>query len=103
MSNKKMNSVEPLLVHAHSAPWREDYKFSGQIGEPGEKDRLTFSSLARQIKSGLIKGYPESEIVDAVIKAIVPDRQLRSYLEGKSDLSLPALRRILALSGEKCG
>ncbi|XP_033182193.1 uncharacterized protein LOC117152945 [Anabas testudineus] len=80
---------------ASSPSWRKDYKISGQIGEPGQKDRLTFSSLARQIENGLSKGYPESEIVDAVIRAIVPGLQLRSYLEGKSDLSLPTLRRIL--------
>lgn len=75
--------------------WRKDFKISGQIGEPGQKDRLTFSSLARQIESGLSKDYPESEIIDAVIRAITPGLQLRSYLEGKEKLTLPALRRIL--------
>lgn len=76
-------------------PWHKEFKISGQIGEPGQKDRLTFSSLARQIEHGLLKGFPETEIVDAVIRAIVPGMQLRSYLEGKSDLTLPTLRRIL--------
>ena len=61
----------------------------------GQKDRLTFSSLARQIENGLSKGYPDSEITDAVIRAITPGLQLRSYLEGKENLTLPALRRIL--------
>lgn len=75
--------------------WRKDFKISGQIGEPGQKDKLTFSSLAKQIESGLNKGYPESEIIDAVIRAITPGLQLRSYLEGKDKLTLPALRRIL--------
>lgn len=74
--------------------WHKEFKISGQIGEPGQKDRLTFSSLARQIEHGLRKGFPEAEIVDAVIRAIVPGMQLRSYLEGKSDLKLPTLRRI---------
>ena len=75
--------------------WRKDFKISGQIGEPGQKDRLTFSSLARQIESGLSRDYPELEITDAVIHAITPGLQLRSYLEGKDKLTLPALRRIL--------
>ncbi len=79
----------------NSFTWRKDYKISGQIGEPGQKDRLTFSSLARQIENGFSRGYSETEIVDAVIRAIVPGLQLRSYLEGKSNLSLPTLRRIL--------
>lgn len=76
-------------------PWHKEFKISGQIGEPGQKDRLTFSSLAQQIEHSLLKGFPETEIVDAVIRAIVPGMQLRSYLEGKSDLKLPTLRRIL--------
>lgn len=52
--------------------WHKEFKIAGQIGEPGQKDRLTFSSLARQIEHGLLKGFPETEIVDAVIRAIVP-------------------------------
>lgn len=82
-------------AHPDSTPWRKEYKISGQIGELGQKDRLTFSSLARQMENGLSKGYPDLEIVDAVIRAIVPGLQLRSYLEGKNDLTLPTLRRIL--------
>ncbi len=32
------------------AVWHREFKISGFIGEPGQKDRLTFSSLARQIE-----------------------------------------------------
>lgn len=77
------------------SPWHREFKISGQIGEPGQKDKLTFSSLAHQIETGLNKKVPEYEIVHAVIKAIAPGMQLRSYLEGKTDLTLPVLRRIL--------
>ena len=76
-------------------PWHKDFKIAGQIGEPGQKDRLTFSSLARQIEHGRNKGVPELEIVDAVIRSIIPGMGLRSYLEGKANLTLPTLRRIL--------
>ncbi|KAK0142717.1 hypothetical protein N1851_019351 [Merluccius polli] len=38
-------------AHSHAPPpWHKDFKISGQIGDPGQKDRLTFSSLARQIE-----------------------------------------------------
>lgn len=77
------------------SPWHREFKISGQIGEPGQKDKLTFSSLAHQIEAGLNKRVPEYEIVHAVIKAIAPGMQLRSYLEGKTDLTLPVLRKIL--------
>lgn len=91
--NQQTNYTVPLPHH--NKPWHKDFKISGQIGEPGQKDRLNFSSLARQIESGLSRGYSELEIIDAVIRAIVPGLQLRSYLEGKENLTLPTLRRIL--------
>lgn len=96
--NNMVSSRKPAQGTAHShalPPWHRDFKISGQIGDPGQKDRLTFSSLARQIEHGLSKGFPELEIVDAVIRAISPGMQLRSYLEGKANLTLPTLRRIL--------
>lgn len=71
------------------------WKISGQIDEPGQKDKLTFSSLAHQIEHGLNRGYPEIEIVDAVIRAISTGLQLCSCLEGKPNLTLPTLWCIL--------
>lgn len=83
---------------SHSYPsslWHKDFKIADQIGESGQKDRLTFSSLARQIEHGRSKGVPELEIVDALMGAISPGMGLHSYLEGKANLTLPTPRRIL--------
>ena len=74
---------------------KRDFKISGQIGDISQKDRLSFSSLAHQIEHGLRNDYKEDEIKEAVIKAINPALSLRSYLEGKSDLTLAKMRRIL--------
>ena len=110
--NKKMGSGEETnkeqveqdtgnilsqLVGTKAAPslLRREYKLSGQIGEPGQTEKLTFVSLMHQIDSGLKHGYKESEIVDAVIRAISPHSSLRSYVETLNDLSLAKLRRIL--------
>lgn len=90
--------IQPVATAMSQQPspcWRKDFKISGQIGEPGQRDKLTFSSLAHQIENGLKRGYPEIEIVEAVIRAISPGSQLRSYLEGKPHLTLPTLRHIL--------
>ena len=73
----------------------KEYKINGKIGTPGQKDRLTFSSLIFQINDRLKKGYSEHEICDAFIKSIAPDLALRTYLEGKDNLNLKTLRRIL--------
>ncbi len=83
--------------------WGREFKIYGQVGEPGQKDKLSFSSLAHQIEQGINKGYPEAEIVDAVVRAISPGLQLRSYLEGKADLTLPTLRRILRFHYQEKG
>lgn len=58
--------------------WNREFKISGQVGEPGQKDKLSFSGLAHQIEQGINKGYPEAEIVDAAVRAIAPGLQLRS-------------------------
>lgn len=74
---------------------RREFKIQGQIGEPGQKDRLTYQSLISQIETGLKKGYTEPEVVTAVIRSIQAGLQLRSYLEGLSGLTLPKLRKML--------
>ena len=84
------------LINTGVMSWiRREFKISGQIGEPGQKDRLTFASLASQIETGREKGYSDRDIVHGVIRAIVPGSELRSYLEGRAKISLPSLRRII--------
>ena len=85
------DQVSPHLVQVS----RRDLKISGQIGEPGQKDRLSFSSLIHQIEGALKKGHTDGEVVESVIRAVVPGSPLRSYLEGRHDLTLPVLRRML--------
>ena len=63
--------------------------------EPGQKDRITFASLANQIETRREKGYTDRDIVHAVIRAIAPGSKLRSYLEGRNKIPLPSLRRII--------
>ena len=52
-------------------------------------------SLIHQIDSGLKRGYKESKIVDALIRAISPHSSLRSYVETLCAHSLAKVRRIL--------
>ena len=59
--------------------WKKDLKISGSIGLPGQKDKITFSSLAYQIENALKKGYEDSEICEAVVRSISPDLQLRVF------------------------
>ena len=72
-----------------------EFKISGSIGSPGQKDKLSYSSLAFQINNALEQGYGTSEIINAVIKAINPDNALRSYLEGRGRINIKQLLKIL--------
>ena len=61
----------------------KDFKISGTIGGPGEKDKLSYSSLSYQIQSGIAMGFSSQDICSGVIKAISPSSNLRSYLENR--------------------
>ena len=97
----KTPEKDDVTVKAEQKPavsiskFKSDLKISGQIGDLSQKDRLSFSSLVQQIENDLKNDYTEDEIKEAVIKAINPALSLRSYLEGKADLTLAKLRRIM--------
>lgn len=74
---------------------RREFKISGQIGVPGERDKLSYLSLVRQIELGTEKGHSETEMIEAVIRAISPGLPLRDMLEIKRGLTLGKLLTIL--------
>ena len=74
---------------------RREFKIHGVVAGDNFKDGLSFVSLARQIKSGIKAGYKETEIVEAVIRAVSPSLKLRLYLEMIQDLSLSRVRQIM--------
>ena len=71
-------------------------KISGKIGDLGKKEgSISFTSLVYQVENAMKVGYENYKIVETCIKAIEPGSKLRSYLEGKPDLTFPVLRKIL--------
>ena len=77
-----------LGVKTEKFELKRDFKISGQIGEAGQQDKLRYVTLIHQIDLGLTKGYKESEVVEAVIKAISPHSTLRNYVLTLPDRSL---------------
>ena len=73
----------------------KDFKISGTIGGVVEKDKLSYTSLSYQIANGRKLGVPEERICAAVIKAISPSNNLRTYLESKPNLTLVSMIEIL--------
>ena len=92
---KNMNIVNPLssFMQAPNFFRLKDFKIQGTISN--ERNRLSFTSLNKQIDSAIDKGFPESEIVGAVLNTVSPQLHLRSYLEGMKNLKLQELRQIL--------
>lgn len=74
---------------------RREFKICGQIGESGQKEKLSYLSLVRQVEVGIEKGHTEAEVVEAVIRAVSPGLPLRDMLEIKRGLTLTALLNIL--------
>ena len=74
---------------------RREFKIHGIVAGGNFKDGLSFVSLVRQIESGIKVCYKETEIVEAVIRAVSPSLKLRSYLEVIEELSLSRLRQIM--------
>ena len=72
-----------------------DFKISGQIGEPGQADKLTFSNLLHQIMTARTQQYSDAEIIAAIVKACTPGLSLRTYLEGRPGIGMLALMTIL--------
>ena len=89
------NVVKVPLASIEKSVLHRDFKIQGVIGEPGQKDKLGYQSLISQIQAGIRKKYTEQEVVNAVVRAVQPGLQLRSYLESVSDLTLPKLRKII--------
>ncbi len=93
----KMSAKEQVTRH-ESIPevtLRREFRVFGQIGEAGQKEKLSYTSLNNQIESGVRKGYAEAEIIEAVIRAVSPGLPLRELLEIKRDLTLSTLKTIL--------
>ena len=83
------------VVKQPESQWRREFKISGQIGEAGQNERLSYTSLIHQMQRGKSRGNTDEEITEAVIRAMAPGLTLRAYLESKPELDLPTLRRLL--------
>nr|KAG5701585.1 hypothetical protein BaRGS_024835 [Batillaria attramentaria] len=77
---------------AQSVSLRRELKLDGVI--TGGKDSLSFISFTRQLEAAHRRGYPEHEIMDAVITAVSPELPLRRVLEA-SKLDLEGMKRLI--------
>lgn len=83
-----LKNANDLLVKVRN------FKISGIIAGKGE-NKLSYTSLLYQIENGRRQGYSGPIICDAVIRAISPSNNLRTYLESKNIISVDYLLEIL--------
>lgn len=89
--NAKISNKASPLEERRPIPevtMKREFKIWGQIGDGGQKEKLSYTNLLHQINGGLTKGYPEVDVIEAVIRAVSPGLALRSILETKSDLTI---------------
>ena len=94
MSKKKVETIPNATTIDVSK--LKDFKIKGQIGQPNQRDKLSYISLLSQINAGVEKGYSETEICYAVVNSICGDLTIRKYLETiMKDLTLTKLKQHL--------
>ena len=74
---------------------KRELKIRGQTVGGESKDSLSFVSLIRQLENAAKAGYTESEITEAVMRAVSPNLKLRSYLEMCPNIHLAKPRQTL--------
>lgn len=92
---KDTRTATTALTRLPEVTLRREFRIIGQIGEAGQKDKLSYTSLINQIESGQRKGHGEAEIIEAVTRAVSPGLHLREMLEIKRGLTLHTLKTIL--------
>ena len=75
--------------------FKRDFRIVGTVGAQGQKDQLSYLSLSRQVQSGKERGYSEKELVDGLIKCIVPGLPLKDYLEAMREMGLETIMKII--------
>lgn len=75
---------------------KKEFVLVGKVGDPTNEKDVGYLGVVRQMKEGLQRGFPESEVVAAVLKAIIP-KSLRTYLGMLSDLNISRLSQTLRI------
>ena len=66
----------------------KDLKLDGVIGAEGEKNKMSFTSLCYQIRNAQKLGHSEAAICNAILIAISPTNNLRTFFEMRPQLTV---------------
>ena len=73
---------------------KRDFRIVGMVGAQGQKEQLSYVSLSKQVEKWQ-GGYSEKELVNGLIKYIVPGLLLKDYLEAMCEMGFETLMKII--------
>ena len=91
---RKTSKSEPPItkpVTTRPAIVLKDLKLDGVIGGETDKNRMTFSSLCYQISNAQKLGHSEQTICNAILTAIAPTNNLRTFFEMRPRLMIKSM------------
>lgn len=81
-----INLLRELFILKKRSLLRKDLKIKGQIGEVRQRDNMFYVTLMRQTNEAESSSCGKKEIVNNVIRAMLPLLTLQNVLEASSDL-----------------
>lgn len=81
-----INLLHELFILKKRSLLRKDLKIKGQIGEVRQRDKMFYVTLMRQTNEAESSSCGKKEIVNNVIRAMLPLLTLQNVLEASSDL-----------------
>lgn len=88
VAKSKQQTLNPSL-------WKKS-QTNRPVGKLGlAEDALCYVSLEHRVFHQLKQSHTETQLVQALRDAVFPELNIKSYLDCKSDLALPAIRHIL--------
>ena len=97
VANQSINDVSQVLQAmgfepgATNSALRREFKISGTIGAPSQKDRVTYINLCSQVEDAKSKSYSTKEIAQAIRKSVSSGTELRTVLDAKTEMSLETM------------
>ena len=88
-------NLRDLGVLKKTSLLQKDFKIESQIGEAGQRDKISYVILIQQINEAKSSSYNKEDIIDSVIRARAPSLTLRNVLETTPHLSLKNLMQYL--------
>ncbi|XP_034540727.1 uncharacterized protein ca12 isoform X2 [Notolabrus celidotus] len=96
LKDEQSESLAKSKQQTLNSSLRKKSQTNRSVGKLGlAEDTLSYVSLEQRVSHHLKQSHAENQLVQALRDAVFPELNLKSYLDCRSDLALPTIRRIL--------